>query len=262
MLARRLIVAAMRCKKPLLQRLWEVAMRGHGITALTLGLAMLAAPAADAGNLVVNGDFSAGNSGFTSDYSYVPFITTEGEYTVTTAGNINNANRYGDWTAISTDPTGGDGNVLLVNGAPNPGVTVWSETVGVDANTNYLFEFWAADVNNTCVNSIGGSCAVLSPSINGVAGPTLQTTNAWTVIGYVWNSGSNTSANLGLVDFNTVRSLNDFAVDDLSFSSTTLPPPIPEPTTWILCFMGFGALAMLRSLRNRSRHDAAPIIMR
>ena len=37
-------------------------MRDYGMTALTFGLAMLAAGAANAGNLVVNGDFSAGNS--------------------------------------------------------------------------------------------------------------------------------------------------------------------------------------------------------
>ena len=152
--------------------------------------------------------------------------------------------------------------MLLVNGAPTPSVTAWSETVAVDANTDYLFEFWAADVNNECVNIIGGSCAVLSPSVNGVAAPTLETTNAWVGSSYVWNSGSNTSATLGLVDLNTVASLNDFAVDDLSFSSTTLPPSIPEPTTWTLCFSGFGALAMLRSRRNRLRHNSAPIIMR
>ncbi len=75
--------------------------------------------------LIVNGDFEAGNSGFTSDYTYSP-------------GNLNPAGRY----AVLTDPnsahgqatsfgdhTTGYGLMMAVNGANLANQIVWSQTV-------------------------------------------------------------------------------------------------------------------------------------
>ncbi len=65
------------------------------------------------GAIIINGDFEAGNSGFTSQYTYAPGSnTTEGEYTVRAdPQNWNGA------FAATPDHTSGSGNMLVVNGA-------------------------------------------------------------------------------------------------------------------------------------------------
>jgi hypothetical protein len=163
-------------------------------------------------NLLTNGEFHAGNTGFTSGYAYEIFISSETEYTVTAADNINNVNAYGDWTSIDTDPKGGNGNVLVANGATTAGVPVWSETVAVHPDTSYVFTFYGVDVNAERVSD-----AVLSPIIDGTAGRSLDTDGSWQRRSFEWNSGAHTSATLRIVDLNTSGPYNDLAIDDLSF---------------------------------------------
>ena len=53
---------------------------------------------ASAGNLVVNGNFERGNTGFTGGYTYVAapnLINTEGEYTI--GANPSKVSIYSDW---------------------------------------------------------------------------------------------------------------------------------------------------------------------
>jgi hypothetical protein len=115
-------------------------MRGY-LLAATAALALSAGPA-HAANLLTNGDFSAGNSGFGSDYTFESFINNGNQYSVTAANNINNINAFGDWTAIDTDPTGGTSNILVANGADFSDARVWFETVAVSPDTNYTFNFF------------------------------------------------------------------------------------------------------------------------
>jgi hypothetical protein len=112
---------------------------------------------------VVNGDFSAGNSGFLSDYSYVTAIYSQTQYTVVPASQIDASQRYApnSWTAVSSDPFGGNGNVLLADGATTANQRVWYEQVSVTPNTNYVFSFYGVDVNNHHEND-----AILQASIN------------------------------------------------------------------------------------------------
>jgi hypothetical protein len=85
-----------------------------------MALTCLVAGPLQAANLLTNGDFSAGNSGFGSDYAFESFKSSETQYTNT----INNVNSFHDWTAIDTDPTGGTGNILVANGATDSGTAV------------------------------------------------------------------------------------------------------------------------------------------
>ena len=69
---------------------------------------------------------------------------------------------YGDWFTLTEDhtPGDGDGNMMLVNGAQQPNVAVWTQTITVTPHTNYAFSTWVQTI--TTVNP-----AKLQFSING-----------------------------------------------------------------------------------------------
>jgi gliding motility-associated-like protein len=167
------------------------------------------------GELVVNGNFSAGTTGFTSAYtpgtggSYGP-LSFEGTYAVVNSPAAAHSNfaSYGDHTT-------GNGAMLVVNGASAPGQAVWCQTVAVAPNTNYAFSAWLS-------TAYFESPAQLLFTINGVpvGNPLLApaVTGQWVNFYAIWNSGANTSASICITNQNTSVSGNDFALDDISFA--------------------------------------------
>ena len=161
-------------------------------------------------NLIVNGDFSAGNTGFSSEYVYAANNTTEGEYFVGPSANTWNYN-----LSNCTDHTTGTGNMLLVNGTPDIDLKVWTQTVNVTPNTNYAFSTWIQALWPP-------NPAQLRFFINGKPVGNLITaslpTCTWTQFYTTWNSGSNTTATISIINKNTQILGNDFALDDISFA--------------------------------------------
>jgi gliding motility-associated-like protein len=164
--------------------------------------------------LIVNGDFSAGNTGFSSDYTYVVDIPgnqmemyPEGTYTV-----INNPNLVHNGFSACNDHTTGTGNMMVINGAANL-EDIWCQTVSVIPNSYYNVSAWVASVNPS-------SPAILQFSING--NPIGNVINApssdciWVPFNATWNSGSNTTATICILNLNTAAGGNDFALDDIS----------------------------------------------
>jgi hypothetical protein len=204
-----------------------------------LALATSAAGSASAGaNLVVNGDFSAGNTGFSAGYTLTTMTPqlfqngVHGIYAVLPIGDVNGQAAYGDWHNVTTDPFGGNGNVYAADGATDANVVVWSETVTVKPNTNYDFSFYAAEISNACCSN-----ASLAPTVSGTDGTALGLNGGWQQnAAFVWNSGSNTTATLSMIDTNTDGSFNDFVLTDISFSSVG----VPEPSSWALMLLGVG----------------------
>ena len=81
-------------------------------------------------NLVSNGNFTNGNNGFSSAYTYhATSLWTEGIYSVTTNANFVHSGFTGT----------GSGNFLVVNGATSPGSQVWCQEITVSPNTSYNF---------------------------------------------------------------------------------------------------------------------------
>ncbi|MBI3133464.1 MAG: gliding motility-associated C-terminal domain-containing protein [Bacteroidetes bacterium] len=171
-------------------------------------------------NLITNGDFSAGNSGFSSSYTFTdPTNTSEAQYNV-----IPNPQTYNGGFSPCTDHTSGSGNMLVVNGSSTVGASVWCQTIPVTPNTDYLFSAWLASVYP--VNP-----AVLQFTINGVpVGSNLNasaTTCVWNEFFTTWNSGASTSATICITNLNTNILGNDFALDDISFT------PVCEQTATV-----------------------------
>lgn len=146
-------------------------------------------------NIINNGNFNSGNTGFTSAYNYANPNVTEGQYFVGASPQAWNAS-----LSNCGDHTTGNGNMMLVNGDPLPDVNVWKQTVTVIPNTNYAFSTWIQALYPP-------NPAQLSFFINGSDIGNLITaslpTCTWTQFYTTWNSGNNTSATISIVNKNT-----------------------------------------------------------
>jgi hypothetical protein len=178
-------------------------------------------------NIVTNGNFSAATTnsntrGFTSAYTFKStssncsncccgVLSLEGTYTIT----IDPRDIHTNFSSFG-DHTSGTGNMLIVNGAANANVTVWTQNITVQPNTDYVFSAWATSVHPA-------NPAQLQFSINGIPlgsaiNPT-STTGSWQYFTTTWNSGNfSGSLPIALVNQNIATSGNDFAVDDIVFA--------------------------------------------
>jgi len=176
--------------------------------------------------LVTNGSFSAGNTGFSTNYTYVADVAgasemyPEGTYAVVPNAHNVHTSFYG------TGHTPAGGPYMVVNGHPTLGQAIWSQNnIAVQPNTTYYFSAWGMSVvnNNNGVlrfsinGSQVGTTAFLPNGYSSTAGPF-----NWVRFYGSWNSGFATTANLSIVNLNTVLGGNDFGLDDISFG--TLSP--------------------------------------
>lgn len=169
-------------------------------------------------SIITNGDFSNGNTGFTTEYIYGPNsgggqwgdLSDEGTYSVVTNPSIAHSN-----FANCDDHTTGFGNMLVVNGSANVNQEIWCQTVNILENTTYQFSTWVTTV-------VADNPAELQFSINGnLLGSTFTApsgTCIWEQFFQTWESGNNTSVEICIVNQNIAVGGNDFALDDISFS--------------------------------------------
>jgi len=164
-------------------------------------------------NLIVNGDFSAGDSGFTTDYDLgtggaFGLLSDEGQYVISTNSNLTHSN-----FANCPDHTGG-GDMMVVNGSAAAGDNIWCQNVAVQPNTLYAFNSWL-------MSAISENPAQLQFSVNGAplgVGFTASSTVCdWQQFSETWMSGAATTAEICITNQNTAPSGNDFAIDDLFF---------------------------------------------
>ncbi len=155
-------------------------------------------------NMLTNPDFEAGNTGFTSQYTYTPTPITPGTYTLTTSPSLVNSN-----FPPCDDHTFGNGTgyMMLVNGTGTAGSQVYCQTVPVSPNTWYTMSAWAA------------ASPITPPSLQFVVnGTPVGTPYAvgsgcnWQQFGAAWFSGGATTAQVCIVD--QISGGNGFLGDD------------------------------------------------
>ncbi len=162
-------------------------------------------------NLVTNGDFSQGNTGFTTQYNqggsgqFGP-LTNTATYGITTRADLLHSQ-----FAPCLDRSG-NGQMLVVNGATIPR-NVWCQTVTVQPNTEYAFSAWFAVVATQ-------NPSIIRFTVNGStlgSNFTLPTTTCeWTEFFRLWNSGTATSVQLCIANVSTSAAGNDFCLDDIA----------------------------------------------
>jgi len=195
-----------------------------------LAAALLAGLVAPALAQVVNGDFEAGNTGFTSTHVYLPVSVSP------------NVNQYGIthssfewsqfWGNIPGDHTTGSGLFMIVDVGSTG--TIWEQTVAVTPNSAYTLGAWLA--NWTAFPS-----ASLAVEINGqlVTNWGAPGSAAWTQYTTAWNSGAATSATIRLHASSYFQPGDDIAIDDITFT----------PTPGAAAVLGLGAVGCFRRRR-------------
>ena len=167
-------------------------------------------------NLVTNGDFSAGNSGFNSDFEH----TSTGQGCGTGYYVLGATKGSFGWATECAAPTGSSGgNRMYVDNAGDgaPDKKIWGKTIAVSANTTYTFKVNTASI-------YASNPARLYVQVNGVNISSIVTLPAatcqWVTVTGTWNSGTSTSAIVTIRNQNGDCNGNDFMIDDICFSGT------------------------------------------
>ena len=180
-------------------------------------------------NLIVNGDFSAGNSGFTSDYNFsgtVPFGPNT--YAISNSAIQNG----GFWNCL--DHTNGTlaGQFLAADGSLTPGQAVWRQNVSLSPSAEYQFCAYAnnlwlffsdsndPDVQVWLVDGNNNATLLTSAVLPEVPDFWVKLNASWTAPAVLVNP-----YRLEIRDGSTIQGGNDFAVDDISFKACSAPPP-------------------------------------
>jgi gliding motility-associated-like protein len=187
-------------------------------------------------NLVINGDFSQGYTGWTHDPAYTVFTPCNSCYSVPgriyAGANPNNFNH-----AFSNQPdhsATSDSRFLMVDGICQTGINLWSQSnIPIVPNTNYFFSVWITSLDNTFPYGtlrfdINGSPLGTTISAPGIPG-------TWVKFTAFWNSGPNPPTSVTISIQNTTTTgcdtAVDFGVDDISFSPGCefgTPGPLPN----------------------------------
>jgi gliding motility-associated-like protein len=202
---------------------WSTGTTGPNITVTTDGSYYVNAGLIG-NSIILNGNFQGGTTTAANNFTtaYGPgtggtygLLSTEGQYAISTSPSLVHTN-----FSFCGDHTTGTGNMLIANGASAANTTVWTQTVNVAANTDYVFSFWEMNVlNTTAVASL--QLFINGAPISGII-PTSTTACVWLENAGVWNSGASTQAILSIVNQSTLTSGNDFAIDDIYFAPICL----------------------------------------
>lgn len=160
-------------------------------------------------NLVQNGGFELGNTGFESAYTFSNNREAigAGEYYIHHDASML---RY-QWKAT------GEGNFMIVDGADKGTPYFWKESIGVKQKKNYLFRFSITALYNTGTYSraqIG--IFVNDKLVSTITSPTIE--NYWEEEELVIRNTTTDNMQIRMQVMNPTWGGNDFAIDNISLT--------------------------------------------
>jgi hypothetical protein len=166
--------------------------------------------------LIYNGDFSLGDRGFFTDYK---FYASNSSGVQRAYGIVSNANTWFNGFAACTG-NGGSGNMMLFDGSTINNDKVWCQKVPVKAGQTYTFSYFVQSLVAT--NPANLEVLINGVSLTSAPNPQLTSTTPclWQQRTYTWNSGASTMADICIYNRVTTSGGNDFALDDISFTTT------------------------------------------
>ncbi len=158
-------------------------------------------------NLILNGNFEAGYSGFSTEYVFKTLGTGFGPDNVAIATNPRD---YNSGFQTCGDHTSGSSNMLLVDGSTVAGKNVWCQTVAVTPGNMYQFELYSMLV-------FPNSPSVISIKVNGnpIGGGQVGGMCDWTLMSACFTA-TTASAQICISEVTGVGFGNDFALDDIA----------------------------------------------
>lgn len=195
-------------------------------------------------NLITNGDFSQGNTGFFSAYDFQSVIgqhsVLQNEFTITNgsgAGSISDCLRLND--ASSCDPSD---NFMVINGntSTQSSQAVWATQVQVTPNTQYQFCASFKNLPNCCFDK-EPEVTVLISGQNAIS-QTISTSSGacdWQTVIQSFNSGSASAISVVIlladapgwdgndlaIDEISLKEIPQVAASQVAFSANVTPDP-------------------------------------
>jgi hypothetical protein len=196
-------------------------MKIRFLTAVVVTGCMLAQPAMSQ-NLVTNGDFESGNTGFTSQYSFNPNPTAgfyNGEYTIASSSATAFPQGF-----QSTQFNALGSLALFADGATNNAVVYSTTVLGLTPFQSYTFSFEAANA------SANPAEAAVLQVLNGAV-PLTAFTAPIGAYGMFSTTivATGTTATISIRDLNTSSAGNDFSIDNVSLvdpRAVAVPGPV------------------------------------
>ncbi|MGG9972202.1 gliding motility-associated C-terminal domain-containing protein [Ferruginibacter sp. SUN002] len=218
-------------------------------------------------NMITNGNFEAGATGFTSDYIN---LTGNGQIPYNAAGDVaavGSASHNGIYAIVGAsnnlcnfftpafnDHTTGSGKMMVADG-PSNGVAnqvMWSQNVTVIPGNSYVLSYYFSNANNNATSAniqtmINGTAVTTSAGFSANPYATSPAGAAgWKQVSYFWTAPTGvTTAAISLIDLvNNADIGNDFAIDDITMYNTCIvtdsvkvnvsstPPTVTSPITY------------------------------
>jgi len=171
--------------------------------------------------MATNGNFSSGNTGFITAYTYNPTsIWNEGTYAVGPNPNAVHPN-FSSWG----DHTTGTGNYMLVNGSTGGNKILWRQIVSFPPGVQVTMRWWML----TFVTPAGSLQLKLAGTNIGNPASTPNSTGTWAQTTRTFTVPASGSATINLVTTSAALSGNDFGIDDISFEYDC----VSYDTVWI-----------------------------
>lgn len=176
--------------------------------------------------LIKNGDFSLGNVGFTSAYTFSN-NAAPGKYGIVINSRTANPNNW----ASCTDHTSGTDKFIWFDLSTSSNVNMWTQKINnITPNANYTFSCWVNNLDPESPPTIG---FLINGEVASGAFTASTTLCNWVKKTFVWNAGNNQSATISITNQSTLSQGNDIGIDDISFKKCS-PISIVYPEV-IIC---------------------------